>query len=91
MVSPRGMDAEAVGSAKCVEPAIIVTPRIEPVTVSEVVYVTISPALLVTTTHSVAITVVLVVYVVEVDSSATTWSAVCINTTTYTARARRVM
>jgi hypothetical protein len=71
MSSPRGADAESVGCANCVEPAIIVTPMVEPVTVSEVVYVTISLLLLVTTTHSVAITVVLVVYVVKVDSSAT--------------------
>ena len=92
MASPTGADAEAVGFAKCVEPAIVVTPRVEPVTVSEVVYVTISASLLVTTTHAVAITVVLVVEVVRVgSSSATTRSKVCINTTTYTARARRVM
>jgi hypothetical protein len=59
--------------------------------VSEVVYITISPSLLVTTTHAVAITVVLVVEVVKVGSSATTRSEMCINTTKYTARARRVM
>ena len=92
MASPTGAEAEAVGSANCVEPTIVVTPRVEPVTVSEVVYVTISPSLLVTTTHAVAITVVLVVKVVRIgSSSATTRSEVRINTTTYTARARRVM
>ena len=92
MASPTGAEAEAVGSANCVEPTIVVTPRVEPVTVSEVVYVTISPSLLVTRTHAVAITVVLVVKVVRIgSSSATTRSEVRINTTTYTARARRVM
>lgn len=80
-----------MGSANCVVPATVVTPRVEPVTVSEVVYVTMSSLLLVTTTHAVAITVVLVVEVVKDGSSATTWSEVRINTTTYAARARRVM
>lgn len=92
MASPTGAEAEAVGSANCVEPTIVVTPKVEPVTVSEVVYVTMSLSLLVTTTYAVTITAVLVVEVVRVgSSSAMTRSEVCINTTTYTARARRVM
>jgi len=72
MLPPRGTDAVSVGSANCVEPTIVVTPTIEPETALEVVYVTISPSLLVTTTHAVATTVVLVVDTVEVGSSATT-------------------
>jgi hypothetical protein len=78
-----------VGSGNCVEPAMVVTPRVEPDTMLEAVYVTIVPDALVTTTHCVENTVVLVDVIVEVTSSAMTWSEVCINSCT--ARARKVM
>jgi len=78
------------------EPAIVVTPMIEPVGDAEAVYVTSEPAALVITTHLVETTVVLVVVMVvdgDVDSSsAATRSEVCrTNSRSCTTRARRVM
>jgi hypothetical protein len=78
-----------VGSANCVEPTTVVTPRVEPDTMLEAVNVTIVPDALVTTTHCVEATVVFVDVIVEVTSSAMAWSEVCINSCT--ARARKVM
>jgi hypothetical protein len=59
-----------VGSANCVEPAMVVTPRVDPDTMLEAVYVTMVPEELVTTTHCVEAIVVLVDVIVEVTSSA---------------------